>query len=611
MIPKAGCHYDGSGRCVFTVWAPTQKELKLQLFSPDVTIDMHREEYGYWSVVLDNIAHGRQYKYAIDGSLYPDPASHSQPEGVHGPSQVTDHSYQWNDDDWKGLPLSQLIIYELHVGTFTPEGTFDAVIPRLKDLVDTGINAIELMPVAQFPGARNWGYDGVYPYAVQNTYGGPDGLKRLVDACHAQGIAVVLDVIYNHLGPEGNYLGKYGTYFTKKYCTPWGDAINLDGDWADGVRDYLVDNIAYWLEVYHIDGLRLDAIHTIFDSSATSFWELVEQRVEVIRTRTGRHVFTIAESDLNDPAVLSPAADNGWGFSAQWLDDFHHALYVLLYPEGKKNYVDYGHIAQLAKAYKDGFVLSGDYVQYRKRKFGKSSAGIPGNRFVVFLQNHDQVGNMIDGKRLSLLVDEERLKLAASAMFLSPYIPMLFMGEEYGEEAPFYYFVSHSDPELIEAVKKGRKEEFAHFHAGVTPPDPQDEQTFKRCIPNWENRFIGKHFKINQWYKALIQLRNSCPALKHFDKDSVGVTIIGHSGLLLSRTCTNHKSHLWSFFNFSDEQLLYRTQDDTPQLSKILNSLDDTWYEELKMADVGELPDRIEGAVEIVLPPNAVVVYGN
>src|SRR5690606_411563 len=301
--------------------------------------------------------------------------------------------------------------YELHVGTFTDEGTFDAIIPRLDDLLALGINALELMPVAQFPGERNWGYDGVFPYAVQNTYGGPDGLKRLVDACHAKGLAVFLDVVYNHVGPEGNFLSKYGPYFTNKYCTPWGDAINFDDAWCDGVREYFVNNALYWLEYFHIDGLRLDAVHMVFDNGAVHFWQYLADRVKQLQERLGRPLHLIAESDLNSPRVVNPPSVGGYGFTAQWLDDFHHALYVMLDRKGRERYADFGRLDQFAKALKEGFVHSGEFVKFRKRKHGASSAGIPGDRFVAFTQNHDQVGNRPLGERLSSLIDRERLKV--------------------------------------------------------------------------------------------------------------------------------------------------------------------------------------------------------
>ncbi len=481
----------------FTVWAPLKEKMILHLVHPrDEKWEMTKDDEGYWQITVEDLPAEALYFFMPDGEKdYPDPASAFQPQGVHGPSAVVDHSlYQWKDNEWKGLPLEELIIYELHVGTFTKEGSFEAIIPRLDELKATGINALELMPVAQFPGNRNWGYDGVYPYAVQNSYGGPQGLKKLVDACHQKGLAVILDVVYNHLGPEGNYLPLFGPYFTNHYHTPWGDAINYDGEWSDGVRHYFSNNALYWLEHFHIDGLRLDAIHAVFDFGAVHFWELLHEQVQQLRQKLGRQFYLIAESDLNSPRVVKPLSEGGFGFDAQWLDDFHHALYKLLNKEDKERYYDFGRMPQLAKALTDGFVHSGDeWVTFRKRRYGASSAGVPGNKFIVFNQNHDQIGNRALGERLSMLVSFEKLKLAAAVLLLSPYIPMLFMGEEYGDDTPFYYFVSHSDPALVEAVRKGRREEFKDFGFTSEPPDPQNEKTFNDSKIHWEKRTQGEH----------------------------------------------------------------------------------------------------------------------
>ncbi|HYH54971.1 MAG TPA: malto-oligosyltrehalose trehalohydrolase, partial [Anseongella sp.] len=514
-----GPRYLKEGACIFKVWAPQKKSMSLQLVHPvEKKIEMQRDEEGYFTVTA-HITPGTRYFLTPDNEKgYPDPASHFQPEGVHGPSEVVDHSlYGWQDSSWKGIPFKELVIYELHTGTFTEEGTFEAIIPLLDDLAGTGINAIELMPVTQFPGRRNWGYDGVYPYAVQNSYGGPEGLRKLVDACHRKGMAVLLDVVYNHLGPEGNYFDRFGPYFTDKYRTPWGKALNFDGEWSDGVRTYFASNPLHWFEHYHIDGLRCDAIHAVFDTGAVNFWELAGAKIKAFRQKAGREVYLIAESDLNSPKVIKHPEAGGLGFTAQWLDDFHHALYVLLDKKGKERYADFGSIRQLAKAYTDGFVHSGEYVSFRKRRHGASSSGIPGDKFIVFNQNHDLIGNRALAERLSALVDFERLKLAAAAILLSPYIPLLFMGEEYGEESPFFYFVSHSDEELIKAVREGRKKEFAGFNWEADPPDPLDETTFGRSKLKWHQRGEGKHLILLQWHKELIRLRRSHPALQTFE----------------------------------------------------------------------------------------------
>jgi maltooligosyltrehalose trehalohydrolase len=600
-------------KTLFTIWAPLKKRMVLHLVSPkDQQLEMTKDEEGYWQVMVESLPDNATYFFKPDNENdYPDPASNYQPEGVHGPSQVVIHSlYQWNDKEWKGLPLEELIIYELHVGTFTQKGTFEAIIPQLDELKETGINALEIMPVAQFPGSRNWGYDGVYPYAVQNSYGGPAGLKKLVDACHQRGIAVILDVVYNHLGPEGNYLSFFGPYFTDLYHTPWGNAINFDGEWSDGVRHYFSNNALYWLEHYHIDGLRLDAIHALFDFGAVHFWELLHGQVKQLQQRLDRPLHLIAESDLNSPRVIKPCSRGGFGFNAQWLDDFHHALYKVLYKEDKERYYDFGSLQQLAKAYTDGFVHSGEeWVQFRKRRYGASSAGIPGNRFIAFNQNHDQIGNRVMGERLSMLVDVEKLKLAAAALMLSPYIPMLFMGEEYGDDTPFYYFVSHSDPALVEAVRQGRKEEFKDFGFTSEPPDAQDEKTFNDSKIHWEKRKEGQHQIILQWHKELIQLRRSHPALKNFEKKDVKVLALENAFILIRQTADAEKQ-LVGLFNLSSQEIPCSFPDGKGQYKKILDSKDSQWLTEANGA-YQPAPMHIEPGQMLPLLPYSVVVYNS
>ena len=505
MLSLPGAAYVPGG-CRFTVWAPEKKRMVLHLVAPEEReVEMEHDATGYFHVTIPDVVPGARYFFRPEGGAdVPDVASHHQPDDVHGASAVVDHTaFVWQDTDWRGLPLESLVLYELHVGTFTPEGTFDAIIPRLDALAAVGINALELMPIAQFPGTRNWGYDGVYPYAVQHSYGGPEGLKRLVDACHQRGIAVFLDVVYNHLGPEGNYFRAYAPYFTDTHRVPWGDAINFDQAWSDGVRDYFVNNALYWFHHFHLDGLRLDAIHMVFDTNAKHLWQVLHDAVKCLSQQVGRPLHLVAESDLNDPRTVTSPVVGGHGFDGQWLDDFHHALYALLHADGKVRYEDYsGGIAPLAKAYAEGFVLSGDYVSFRKRRYGASSASIPGNRFVVFTMNHDQVGNRVHGERLSVLLDFRRLKLAAASILLAPYIPMLFMGEEYGDETPFYYFVSFRDPALIQAVRHGRKEELGRFLAGGEPQDPAAEDTFRQSVLQWHRRYEGRHAIMLRWHKV-------------------------------------------------------------------------------------------------------------
>jgi maltooligosyltrehalose trehalohydrolase len=592
------------------VWAPERKKMIVEIVHPEARkIEMKKDDQGYFTAVVENVAAASKYFYRPDDqNQYPDPASHSQPEGVHGPSEVIDHNdYDWRDEDWRGLPLKDLILYELHVGTFTQEGTFEAVIPRLDELKAIGVNAIELMPVAQFPGNRNWGYDSVFPYAVQNSYGGPTGLKKLVDECHVRRIAVFLDVIYNHLGPEGNYFSQYGPYFTDKYQTPWGQAINFDGDWSDGVRDYFSENPIHWFENYHIDGLRLDAIHSVFDSGAVHFWEFCNEKVKQAEARLGRKLYMVAESDLNSPRVVNSPDMGGYGFDAQWLDDFHHALYVILDKKGKDRYEDFGRLDQLAKAYQDGFVHSGEYVKFRKRKHGRSSAGVAGDKFVVFNQNHDQVGNRVMGERLCMLVDFERQKLAAAALLLAPYVPMLFMGEEYADQSPFFYFVSHSDPNLIKAVQEGRKKEFENFNWEVEPPDPQNEKTFNESKLKWHKREQGEHKMMLEWHKALITLRRSTDILQNYNKNDIRVTVLDQSGLELQRQTDDGLEHCLCLFNFSDKEIAYTVSCRQGAWKKSLDSKEKQWLkndEELKV-----LPDAVNAGDKILLPPLSVVVY--
>ncbi|WP_262918585.1 malto-oligosyltrehalose trehalohydrolase [Telluribacter sp. SYSU D00476] len=599
--------------CTFTVWAPQKEKMLLHLIYPqEQLLEMKPLDYGYFQLEVTNAAPGTRYFYRPDDEKdFPDPASHYQPEGVHGPSEVVDHSaYSWQDQGWRGIPLKDLILYELHVGTFTPEGTFESMIPYLDDLVHLGVNAIELMPVSQFPGGRNWGYDGVYPYAVQNSYGGPDGLKKLVDACHAKGIAVFLDVVYNHLGPEGNYFGQFGPYFTDKYHTPWGDALNFDGEWSDGVRDYFANNVLHWFEKYHFDGLRLDAIHAVYDTGAVHFWEYTYGKVRQLEQKLGRPLYMIAESDLNSPKVVKVPDVGGFGFDGQWLDDFHHALYVMLDKEGKNRYEDFGSMQQLAKAFSEGFVHSGDYVNFRKRKHGVSSAGVSGEKFVVFNQNHDQVGNRVQGERLCMLVDFERTKLAAAAILLSPYLPMLFMGEEYADQSPFFYFVSHSDQDLIKAVQEGRKKEFEGFQWDVEPPDPQDEDTFNRSKLQWHKRQSGKHSIMLEWHRRLIELRKTNPVLHNPSKNDLYVQVLGQQGLVLQRRSEDQLTYLLCIFNFSDEPLAFTPTDQSNQWFKVIDSKEEEWLEKPEVT--GEAaPQRVDANQEIQIAPCSVCVYSN
>ena len=601
-------------RCIFTVWAPERKRMILHIVYPtDQRIIMKKDSFGYFSATVDGISNGCRYYYNPDGKKdYPDPASHYQPEGVHGPSEVIDHTgFTWSDASWKGIPLKDSIIYEIHVGAYSREGTFEAVIPTLNEISELGINVLELMPVSQFPGNRNWGYDGVFPYAVQNTYGGTEGLKKLVDACHSCGIAVLLDVVYNHLGPEGNHFNKFGPYFTGKYHVPWGDAINFDDEWSDGVRDYFSDNPGHWLTNYHIDGVRVDAIHTIYDSGAVHFWELTKNKVNQLELETGKRFYMVAESDLNDPKVVRPAEAGGYGFDAQWLDDFHHALYVMLDKEGKNRYEDFGKVEQLAKAYTDGFVYSGEFVTFRKKKYGASSMGIDGTKFVVFNQNHDQIGNRVDGKRLSSLVSFDHLKIAAAAIFLSPYIPMLFMGEEYGEDNPFFYFVSHSDEALVQAVRNGRKKEFENYRWLTEPPDPQEVSTFENSKIDTTKRNIVKHRILLEWNKALISLRKTDSALQNTSKNFIRVIPNKESGFMVHRKSENEQNHLLCFFNLDEGKITFHIPSFSAKWIKILDSKENKWNEFNKLTDDQASTSEINEGQSLNILGYSVVVYAS
>ena len=560
-------------------------------------LPMTKQERGYWHLKAENIYPDTLYYYRLaDASDKPDPASKFQPQGVHQASEVIDHSkMNWQDSDWTGIPLDEMIIYELHVGTFTPEGTFKAIIPRLSDLKELGVNAIEIMPVAQFPGDRNWGYDGVYPYAVQNSYGRPENLKQLVDAAHQQGIAVILDVVYNHFGPEGNYIAHHGPYFTETYRTPWGSAINFDDAYSDGVRNYFIENVLYWFEDYHIDALRLDAIHAIYDLGAKHILQEMAEKVEELSQKVGRKFYLIAESDLNDVRIISPKNQGGYEIDAQWNDDFHHCLRTLLTEESVGYYQDYGTCEQLAKAYQNTFVHDWQYSQFRKRYHGNDASDRPGSQFVVCISNHDQVGNRMLGERLSDLVSFEALKLAAGALMLSPYIPLLFMGEEYGEKSPFLYFVSHSDPDLVKAVREGRKKEFADFYIEGEYIDPQSIEAFNSSKLKWEKRTEGKHQVLWQFYQQLILLRKTIPALKQLDKQNLTATAQERDCILLLHRWQDN-SQIFSILNFARQDINLKITFPPGKWQKILDSAELNW-----MGTGSSLPEKIETEKQKVL----------
>jgi len=544
-----GALYLGDQRTRFRVWAPFVSHLELRLLGPaDRLVSLPPAGDGYFQAVVPGVEPGALYAYRLDERLErPDPASRRQPKGVHGPSEVVEGAFAWEDSSWSGLPLTDYIIYELHIGTFTPQGTFEAVINHLPILRQLGITALEFMPLAQFPGHRNWGYDGVYPYAVQDSYGGARALKRLVNACHRHGLAVILDVVYNHLGPEGNYLWDFGPYFSDAYRTPWGEAINFDGPDSDPVRQFFIDNALYWITEFHVDALRLDALHAIVDPSARPFLQDLAEAVQARAAQLGRQVFLIAESDRNDPRFIRPLSEGGLGLDAHWNDDFHHALHVLLTNEQQGYYRDFGGLQDLAAAWRDGFVYDGRYSLYRRRRHGASSASLPADRFVAFAQNHDQVGNRARGERLGHLVSWEAAKLAAAVVVWSPSIPLLFMGEEYGETAPFLYFTSHGDPDLIAAVRRGRRQEFLHWEED--PPDPQAPETFQQSQLHQELRREGRHAILQAYYQEALRWRREVPALAQLRKEDMVVQILEPAAtLFVHRWCPG--SEAVTLFNF-------------------------------------------------------------
>jgi maltooligosyltrehalose trehalohydrolase len=531
----------GDGRVRWRVWAPKLPKLNLVLLDGDdrEVIPMTPEADGYYVAEWKGVHEGQKYKFCHDGfECRADPCSLWQPDGVTGPSAVfLPERFPWADQNWRGVPRQDLVIYELHVGTFTAAGTFEAVIPRLEELKELGVTAIEVMPVAQFPGHRNWGYDGVLPYAAQNTYGGPKGLQALVAAAHEKGLAVILDVVYNHLGPEDSYIREFGPYFTDKYKTPWGEALNYDDRGSDAVRRFVLDNARMWLEEFHLDGLRLDAVHAIYDLGATHLLKEIGEVAADVAARTGRLTHIVAESDLNDPRIVNPVDRGGHGLDAQWSDDFHHTIHAFLTGERRGYYTDYGDAAQVAEVLKTPFLGAGQYSRHRGRRHGAEPVGLPGDQFVVCIQNHDQVGNRAVGDRLSTLLavhsehGQAKLRLAAALMLLSPHLPMLFMGEEYGETRPFPFFCSFRGEQLIEAVRQGRKREFADFLDGSEEiPDPAGEETYRSAVLSWEWPEGTPQGGIRRLYKDLLAARRRLPALRDFERRDVRFTPAADGG---------------------------------------------------------------------------------
>lgn len=488
-----------SDRVEFRIWAPNLQKLAVELNGS--VLELSRDDAGIFSATAKAKA-GDRYSYLVGDKRLPDPVSRHLPEGVHGRTEIVDpDAFTWTDESWTGLPFQEYVIYELHVGAFSAEGTFDGVIKKLDHLRSLGVTAIEIMPVAAFPGARNWGYDGVSLYAVQASYGGPEGLKRLVNAAHRAGLAVVLDVVYNHLGAEGNYLREFGPYFTDRYHTVWGDAINYDDEGSHHVRKYVIENALHWIREYHIDGLRLDAIQAIYDSSKTHIIKELTRDVQEFARGANRQIAVIAESDQNDRNLILPASEGGFGLDAVWSDDFHHSVHTFLTKENRGYYQDYGEPEKIVKALNEGFVFQGQHYRFWRASRGSSTAGIPLLRHVFCIQNHDQIGNRCTGERLTHLVPYGAVKAVAALLLLAPETPLLFMGEEYAEPAPFQFFTDYGDKNLQQAVIEGRKKEFEDFGWEETP-NPQDPETFKRSKLTWK---IDD--KMLAWYRELLDLR--------------------------------------------------------------------------------------------------------
>lgn len=596
----------------FTVWAPRVERLQLEILDPEPRLlGMTPAGGGMWRAEADGLAHGQRYRYVLNGETRrPDPAGQWQPEGVHGPSAVVDHdAYAWRHPDFRPAPLNEVVLYELHIGTFSPQGTFAGAVDKLDYLAELGVNAVEVMPVNPFPGERNWGYDGVQPFGVQHSYGGPDGFKALVDACHARDIAVILDVVHNHLGPEGNYTRDFAPYFTDRYHTPWGEAINFDGPGSDNVRDYFIGSALLWLDVYRVDGLRMDAIHAIYDMRPRHYLAELALAVEDFADAAGRRIHLIAESHLNDPRLTAPVSHGGHGMHTVWNDDLHHAAHTLLTGESKGYYQDYGRLEQLAETLEHGFCYQGQFSPYRGHGHGLPLGDQPATAVTNWLQTHDQVGNRATGERLSSLVDPAALRLGAVLLFTAPGVPMLFMGEEWGETNPFLYFVSHGDKDLVEAVRQGRKAEFKKFDWAQEPPDPQAVDSFTASLLDWDKPGQPGHKGLLDLHRELIRLRRTLPGLQGSERRLTRVwPMDAEQTLAMERRAP---SEGWDgprtlcLFNFGGTQAKLhpgrfgRTND----YRKVLDTT------EVRFGGTGPgLPSSLEP--ELILPPYCAALYG-
>jgi maltooligosyltrehalose trehalohydrolase len=493
----------------FAVWAPNPESVRLDVDGQ--VYPMTPAADGWWRATVDASPDAR-YGYLLDDDpeVLPDPRSARQPDGVHDRSQLWEPTPQaWTDSGWTGLSAQGAVIYELHIGTFTPAGTFDSAIEKLDYLVDLGVDLVEVMPVNAFSGTHGWGYDGVLWYAVHEPYGGPDGLVRFVDACHRRGLGVLIDAVFNHLGPSGNYLPRFGPYLSSA-SNPWGEGINIADAGSDEVRRYIIDCALRWMRDFHADGLRLDAVHALFDTTAIHILEELAAETDALAEQLGRPLSLIAESDLNDPRMITPRRDGGYGMTAQWDDDIHHAIHTAVSGERQGYYADFGSLATLAKTLRDGFFHAATYSSFRRRRHGRplDTSMIPATRLLAYTCTHDQVGNRALGDRPSQNLTYGQLAVKAALVLGSPYTAMLFMGEEFGASTPFQFFSSHPEPELARATAEGRKKEFAdHGWDADEIPDPQDPQTFQRSKLDWTEPATGQHGQLRRIYQTLIALR--------------------------------------------------------------------------------------------------------
>lgn len=598
---KVGAFYRGDGCCDFYVWAPFKKKVEVVETATNKKHEMQKDARGFWSACL-NATPGTRYMYALDDKLVrPDPASLSQPDGVHEVSEVVDRTFEWSDNAWRGLPLGEMIIYELHTGTFTSQHDFTGVIDKFKYLKALGVNTIELMPIAQFPGERNWGYDGVFPFAVQNSYGGVNGLKKLVNEAHNAGLAVVLDVVYNHLGPEGNYLNDYGPYFTDKYKTPWGPALNFDDAYCDAVRQYFLQNALMWLDEFHVDGLRMDAVHAIWDFSTEHFMQELKDAVTELEKTAARKKVLVAELDLNNVRYINAQDKGGYGLDGQWVDEFHHALHSIVTGERDGYYEDFGEMVHLEKAFRDTYVYNGTYSPHRKKIFGSDAGNHPYDQFVVFSQNHDQIGNRAKGDRLTATLNFEELKLVAATYLLSPYVPMIFMGEEYGEKNPFQFFISHGDEQVVESTRTGRKEEFSYFNFKEEFPDPYAADTFERSSLSW---CINEdpHATLLKFYTYLINFRKTRKAMQGKERNSMYVHPANDEKVLaFERFCED--DHVLILLNFNKTESHYNNTS-AAVFEKIFDSAGEDWKGNASLSET-----TLAANSGIILFPSSVSIF--